>query len=213
MRARGMTLIEVSIALAIAGLMVAVAIPAIGNVTRADLRQKAGQLAGAVRSMYGATALAGKSCRLVFDLDAGTYQAECAKGAVRLSREGERSRNGVRELSKEEELLADSKGKESLSEEDKTRLELLQKSAFQASSAVPVTQLGKTVQFDGIWIQHQPERYVAGKAFLYFWPSGLTESASIQLEQGEDVISLIVSPLTGRVQVISGREDAPGQKQ
>lgn len=213
MRARGMTLIEVSIALAIAGLLVSVAIPAIGNVTRADLRQKAGQLAGAVRSMYGATALAGKSCRLVFDLDAGTYQSECAKGTITLSREGERSRNGTREESKEEELLSASKGKESLSDEDKARIELLQKSAFQPSHDVPPTQLGQTVHFDGIWVQHQPERYVAGKAFLYFWPSGLTEGAAIQIEQGEDVMSLIVSPLTGRVRVVSGREDAPGQKQ
>ena len=111
MRARGMTLIEISIALAIATLMVAVAIPAIGNVTRAQLRQKAGQLAGAIRSMYGATALAGKCCRLVFDLDTGSYQAECAKGNVTLSREGERARNGQRETSKEEDLLADAKGR------------------------------------------------------------------------------------------------------
>ena len=210
-RTLGMTLIEVCIALAIAGLLVAVAIPAIGNVTRAALRQKAGQLAGAVRSMYGATALAGKSCRLVFDLDAGTYHSECAKGSITLSREGERARNGVREATKEEELLADKK-RESLSAEDRERLELAQKSAFAASTDVPPTELGTSVRFDGIWVQHQPEKYVAGKAFLYFWPSGLTEAASIQLEQNEDVITLIVSPLTGRVRVIAGREDAPGQK-
>ena len=207
----GMTLIEVCIALAIAGLLVAVAIPAIGNVTRAALRQKAGQLAGAVRSMYGATALAGKSCRLVFDLDAGTYHSECAKGSITLSREGERARNGVREATKEEELLAE-KRRESLSAEDRERLELLQKSAFARSTDVPLTELGTAVHFDGVWVQHQPERYLAGQAFLYFWPSGLTESASIHLEQGDDVISLIVSPLTGRVRVIAGREDAPGQK-
>ena len=210
---RGMTLIEICIALAIAGLLMAVAIPAIGNVTRAALRQKSGQLAGAIRSMYGATALAGKSCRLVFDLEAGTYQSECAKGNVTLSREGERARNGVRESSKEEELLSDTKKRESMSAEEREKVELLEKSAFRPSPDVPLTSLGGSVVFDGIWVQHQPERYVGGKAFLYFWPSGLTEAASIQLEQGEDQMTLLVAPLTGRVQVKFGRVDAPGQRQ
>src|SRR5512137_1470545 len=152
MRARGMTLIEISIALGIAALMVAVAIPAVGNVTRAQLREKAGQLSGAIRSMYGATALAGRSCRLAFDLDAGSYQAECAKGTITLSREGERARNGQREASREEELLADSKGRESLSDEERTRLELLQKSSFAPSPDVTPTQLGSSVRFAGIWV-------------------------------------------------------------
>jgi general secretion pathway protein H len=207
-----MTLIEICIALSIAGLLMAVAVPAIGNVTRAALRQKTGQLAGAVRSMYGASALAGKSCRLVFDLEGGTYHSECAKGTITLSREGERSRNGVRETTKEEELLDTDKKKESMSETEKEKLELLQKSAFAPSKDVPQTSLGGNVQFNSIWVQHQPEKYVGGKAYLYFWPSGLTEEASIQLEQGDDAMTLLVSPLTGRVQVVIGRVDSPGQK-
>src|SRR5947208_15344403 len=89
--ARGMTLIEIGVALCIAGLMLAVAIPAIGAVTRAQLRQKSGQLAGGVRSLYGAAAIAGRTCRLVLDLDGNAYWAECAKTNVRLSPEGERS--------------------------------------------------------------------------------------------------------------------------
>jgi general secretion pathway protein H len=207
-----MTLIEITIALAIAGLMVAVAIPAVGNVTRAALREKAGQLAGAIRSMYGATAIAGKSCRIVFDLDEGSYQAECAKGSITLSRDGERSQNGVREATKEEELVASAAEKEGLSPEEQTKLELLRKGAFAPSSEVPPTTLGSQVRFDGVWVSHQPERYVGGKAYLYFWPSGLTESASVQLAQGDDVYSLVVSPLTGRVRVSVGRVDAQGQR-
>jgi hypothetical protein len=40
----------------------------------------------------------------------------------------------------------------------------------------------------------------------------LTEEASIHLAQGDDVYSLIVSPLTGRVKIAGQRIDAPGQK-
>lgn len=207
-----MTLIEISIALAIAGLMVAIAVPAVNSVTRATLRQKAGQLAGAVRSLYGATALAGKSCRLVLDLDAGSYQSECAREAVRLSREGERAMSGGREKSREEELLEQSKGREGLSDEERTKLDLLAKSQFGPGGEVGVTELGTSVKLSGVWVQHQPERYVRGQAFLYFWPSGLTEAASIQLSQGDDVMTLLVSPLTGRVRVVNGAVDAPEQK-
>ncbi|MGZ6143151.1 MAG: pilus assembly FimT family protein [Myxococcales bacterium] len=213
MRARrdsGMTLIEIGVALCVAGLMLAVAIPAMSAVTRAQLRQKSGQLAGAVRSMYGAAAIAGHTCRLVLDLDANTYWSECAKSNVRLDKEGERSQNGARVASREEELLQDQR--EGMSDEDKEKATLAQKSAFAASPDVPKTELGGTVKFADVWVQHQPERYSSGRAFVYFWSSGLTEEASIHLAQGDDVFSLLVSPLTGRVKVVGDRVDAPGQR-
>lgn len=207
-----MTLIEIGVALCVAGLMLAVAIPALSAVTRAQLRQKSGQLAGGIRALYGASAIAGHTCRLVLDLDSNAYWSECAKGDVRLSREGERSQNGARIATKEEELQADNAGREAMSDEDRERLELIQKSSFADSKDVPKTELGGSVKFTDVWVQHQPERYSSGRAFLYFWPSGLTEDASIHLAQGDDVFSLIVSPLTGKVKIASDRVDAPGQR-
>jgi len=206
-----MTLIEIGVALCVAGLMLAIAIPAMSAVTRAQLRQKSGQLAGAIRSMYGAAAIAGHTCRLVLDLDGNAYWSECAKSNVRLDREGERSQNGARVASREEERLQDAR-RDNMSEEEKEKLALAEKSAFAASPDVPKTELGGSVKFSDVWVQHQPERYTTGRAFVYFWSSGLTEETSIHLEQGGDVFSLIVAPLTGRVKVVGDRVDAPGQK-
>src|SRR3954470_8936188 len=129
MRARGMTLIEVGIAMAIAAGLIALAIPAISNVARAQLRQKSGQLAGGIRSLYGATALGGHSCRLVLDLEGSAYWAECAARAVQLSREGEQSAQGGRLASRDEELLADARPDGS--EEEQVKLALARKSAFR----------------------------------------------------------------------------------
>jgi general secretion pathway protein H len=207
-----MTLIEIGVALCVAGLMLAIAVPALSAVTRAQLRQKSGQLAGGVRSMYGAAAIGGHTCRIVFDLDANTYWSECAKGNVRLSREGEQSQNGARVATREEEMLAEAQQRDGMSEEDRERAALAQQSAFAASNDIPKTELGSAVRFADVWVQHQPERYSAGRAFLYFWSSGLTEEASIHLAQGDDVYSLIVSPLTGKVKIVGERADAPGQK-
>jgi len=207
-RDSGMTLIEIGVALAVAALMLAVAVPALSAVTRAQLRQKSGQLAGAIRSLYGSAAIGGHTCRLAFDLDADAYWSECAKTNVRLSREGERSQGGARVPDREELLQA----REGLSEEEREKLEIAQKSAFAPSADVPRTSLGGSVKFTDIWVQHQPERYTTGKSFLYFWSSGLTEEASVHLTQGDDVYSLIVSPLTGRVKIVGDRVDAPGQR-
>src|SRR3954468_10182189 len=132
-RHSGMTLIEIGVALAVAGLMLAVAIPALSAVTRAQLRQRTGQLAGAVRSLYGSAAISGHTCRLVLDLDANAYWSECAKTNVRLAREGERSQHGARIADPEETLQQ----RENMSEEDRERLELAQKSAFTPSADVP----------------------------------------------------------------------------
>ena len=210
-RDSGLTLIEIGVALCVAGLMLAVAVPALSAVTRAQLRQKTGQLSGAIRSLYGAAAIAGHTCRLVLDLDAQAYWSECAKGNVRL--ENERSQNGARLVSREEELQQASAGREGLSDEERERLTLAEKSAFAPSGEVPRTELGSPVRFADVWVQHQPERYTAGRAYLYFWSSGLTEEAAIHLDQGCDVYSLLVSPLTGRVRVAAERLDAPGQRQ
>ena len=126
MRARrdsGMTLVEIGVALAVAALMLAVAIPALSSVTRAQLRQKSGQLACAVRSLYGAAAIGGHTCRLVLDLDANAYWSECAKTNVRLARDGERSRGGARIAPPEEGL----RPRDAMSEEERTKLELQEK--------------------------------------------------------------------------------------
>jgi general secretion pathway protein H len=205
-----MTLIEIGVVLCVAGLMLAVAVPALSAVTRAALRQKSGQLAGGIRALYGAAAIAGHTCRLVLDLDEAAYWSECSKSSVRLSREGERSQNGARVATREEELAE--APREGQSEEERQRLELIKKSAFAPSNDIPKTELGKSVRFADVWVQHQPERYSSGKAYLYFWSSGQTEEASIHLAQSDDVYSLLVSPLTGKVKVVADRVDAPGQR-
>jgi len=208
-----MTLLEIGIALAIVAGLVALVVPSISNVARVQLRQKTGQLAGGIRSLYGASAVAGHSCRLVLDLDAQAYWSECAQGSVRLAAEGERARSGAREATREEELLATiAQRGDNVSDEDRTRAELAHKSAFTGTNDIPKTQLGGSVRFASVWVSHQPEKYVSGKAFLYFWPTGLTETASIQLAQGDDANTILVEPLTGKVRIASGAVNAEGQK-
>jgi len=60
-----------------------------------------------------------------------------------------------------------------------------------------------------VYTPRQPEPYTSGRAYLYFFPDGHTERALIRLRDGDDWYSLVVSPLTGRVEVSTGKLDLP----
>jgi general secretion pathway protein H len=52
----------------------------------------------------------------------------------------------------------------------------------------------------------------SGRGYIYFWPGGLTERAYIQLKRaggGEEALTVIVSPLTGRTKIEKGLVDLP----
>src|SRR5262249_19366247 len=62
--------------------------------------------------------------------------------------------------------------------------------------------LARGITFREIQTAHDSEPRTSGRAYLYFWPGGLTERASIQIRIGDsteasDTLSLIVAPLTG----------------
>ena len=56
---------------------------------------------------------------------------------------------------------------------------------------------------------HDAEARTEGRAYLYFWPGGRTELASIQIRIGDSdedsqTLSLEISPLTGKVTIKPG---------
>ena len=71
------------------------------------------------------------------------------------------------------------------------------------------------VVIDGFWAQHQEELAEKGMVYLYFFPTGMTETAVIYIsEEGEaDVMSLTVQPLTGEVTIEEGRIELPEEEE
>src|SRR5262249_54141908 len=85
---RGLTLIELTVALAVVVVMFAAVVFGIGALTGAQAKQAATELAGTIRYLYDTASLTGRTCRLVFELPEEKdgegqvrYHAECAKGA------------------------------------------------------------------------------------------------------------------------------------
>jgi general secretion pathway protein H len=71
--------------------------------------------------------------------------------------------------------------------------------------------LGKGVRIRKVETDHSPDGETEGRAYLYFWPGGRTERAAIQLQAAsstrpDDGLTLLVSPLTGKVRVVQGAQ-------
>ena len=189
------------------------AIPTLNSVSGARARSEASALASNIRATRGHAAAAGETCRIVFCLggcdEAGSrsssgadaasgssYRVECSKGHVAMARED--VRNGAMDV--------DDVDEKSLTPSEKARLEITRKNRFTAAKGLPDIHL-QSLRIAQIWTAHQAEPYTKGKAYLYFHPSGRTEQAHIQLQDGDEWYALDVSPLSGRVKMQAERVD------
>ena len=205
--ARAFTLLEVGIVLVILGLLVAVAVPAMGALSGAHLQQESGGLGGVIRDTYARTALIGKSTRLVIDLDEDAWWVEDAPSVVRVHREKlEADREGKVALNPLDERLEGIE-KDTQDEDDKTKLELLSPVTWvpaEGDYGQP-HKLADDVRFKSMWVEHLDDAVAAGQVALYFFPGGFTEEAHITLtddDEGTDnprTVTLVVSSLTGEV--------------
>jgi general secretion pathway protein H len=230
---RGLTLIEISIAIIIVAMLFSAAVMGIGSITGAKAKGSAGELAGLIRSLYDSAALRGKTCRLVFEIpdpkaeEPTRYHAECAEGAVTTSRDRDtalREENSDRERDARSNRPAAGGGREErrnymvssgdapsaseLLEGEKQRVENAARFSSYTSEEVPSRELPADVRVS-VWTRHQREPVESGVAYLYFFPQGYTEKAYVYVKQGDNVWTLDVSPLTGKVQVVNEALEVP----
>lgn len=225
--ARGMTLIEVTVALALIAVLFAAAVIGVGALTGARAKEVSTQLAGTIRALYDDAALSGRTCRLVFDLpqerdDEGvaTWRAECAQTGIAAS------------ANRQDELRAanDARGRKSkvddddprfrsllgggeptlqeLQEREEKRVEDAAKFSAFSSDDVVEHQLPRGVTLE-VWTKKQREPVKHGAAYLYFFPQGFTERAQIWVRQGDNAWTLEVSPLTGKTVIHAEALEVP----
>jgi general secretion pathway protein H len=60
-----------------------------------------------------------------------------------------------------------------------------------------------------VWTRHQREPADKGVAYLYFFPQGFTEKAHVYVKQGDNVWTLAVSSLTGKVEIAGEALEVP----
>ncbi len=211
---RGFTLLEVGIALVILSLLIVVAVPGLGALSGAQLKQETGLMAGVIRDTFARAALLGRSMRIVFDMQKRAYWVEESAVVARLHQKKlEADHDGKAKLDAVDERL---EGVDAATQDegDLAKLNLLSPPAFkpvEGEDGKP-HELPTDVHFKSIWAEHLDDPVKGGQVGLYFFPGGFTEEALITLtddEQGERTLTVWVGALTGEVSIESEEPRVP----
>lgn len=225
---RGLTLIELSVALAIVAVLFAGVVMSVGALTGSKAKAAAGELGGVIRSLYDTAALSGKTCRLVFQLPpekdengAARYWAECASGNVTTRKDRDealRDEARAQEEKEKDKGRSSSRTTESSSDDTPSLQELMGREKDRVDSAatyqqytapeIEARELPANVRLS-VWTKHQRQPVKSGLAYLYFFPQGYTEKAMVIVNQGDNAWTLTISPLTGKVSVVSEALEVP----
>lgn len=207
---RGLTLIEVVIALTIAALLAGVSTVGISAITDAELKSTAVTLSGVMKQAYDRAIMQQRTQRLVIDLDKSLWWLEYSTSPFALSRERLTGEKGEASAADEDEDDDRRSGIDARfgSIDEKTEVEAMLEGGAAMFAADTDVDAGKPSLIPGeivvrkVWTSHQEEAFTSGTAYVHFFKSGQAEAALIELgDEGEDVITLEVQPLTGRVKM------------
>jgi len=218
-RARGFTLIEVIITIALVALIGGTIISGTGMLGSNRLRSAAGLVVTASRLAVTRANATGNPVRIVFDMEAQRIALEeTTDRMLRIKDTG----SGLSASGKVSEGA--SAGADPATETERESIQYAEgilkgpKAPRAKFKGIPIgagsdaekgRDLGAGVVYRLVQTEHDTKPRDKGRAYLYFWPGGGTERAVIQLEQknGDTVLSVLVHPLTGRAQIKRGKFD------
>ncbi len=211
--ARAFTLMEIGVAIVLLTLFMGLVVPGFGALSGARLKTTTGMMGGLVRDTYARAALSGRSYRIVFDLEEGTYWVEESEGIARMKRERqELERDGKAALDKLDERVEEAA--DSTTEEDREKVRLLTGPGFKPVDGEDGkhTKLPDDVRYKSIWVEHLEKEATGGQVAMHFFPGGYAEEAHITLtddDQGDRTMTVVVNPLTGEVDVVNEEPRIP----
>lgn len=207
-RARGFTLVEVILVVGLMAIMSAIVISGSGMLSGTRLRSAGALIMSSIRMAITRSNSIGRPVRIVFDLDSGRLLMEETRGRMlRVANHNEGAKAGAEAATEVEQQAAE------------YARDIVQGPRAPQAAFSPVAgfadgddpalgrELGKDIRFVQVQTEHDTEPRVEGRAYLYFWPGGGTERASIQITRPGDPqgLTVIVSALTGRAKLERGR--------
>ncbi len=195
MTKRAFTLIELLIVLAIVGLVLGLGYPQLKRIYRSSLRSAAAQMAGMIRYGYDISVIKGRIHRVVFDFDKAVYRLEVSNTDELVSLEEETSQD---EAKKKEER------EQPLSEEEPQKVPPFSPAEGEAGKD---RNLPSGIIFDSVENVSTKKKVTSDFAYLYFFPSGMTEDVIIRFsgeKSNTGFYSLRINPANAKV-LIEGR--------
>ena len=209
---RGLTLIEVVVTLGLITLMTTAAVVGTGAVSSSRLRSGATMIAGAIRIAFTRASAMSRPSRLVLTLSKDDARVALEETTDTLLLKEKDTAGGAEAATPEErEALAQAERILKGPRAPRPRFTPIKAFGFDQPDTGEGRALGKGVQFRKVETGHSPDGETEGRAYLYFWPGGRTERAAIQLKSAsstkpDDGLTLLVSPLTGRIRIVQGAQ-------
>jgi general secretion pathway protein H len=209
--ARGLTLLEIMIVMLLIGLMMGVMIFGSGQLVASRLKRATTMIAGAVRVGFTRATATSKSQRLVFDLDEQALWLEESDAPMLVQSKDTTATGGAAAVT-EAERAAFAENDRILKgpQPPKPTFHAVETLGFSSETGARGHRpLGRGLRFREIQTEHDDAPRTKGRAYLYFWPGGQTERASIELAPlsstyDDDVLTLSTLPLTGKVVIKNG---------
>jgi general secretion pathway protein H len=208
---RGLTIIEIVVVIVIMALFVVAVLAGSMQLPSARLRKSTTMIASAIKVAYTRATATSRDLRLVMDLDRKKIWLE-ESDVPMLAQSKDKSATGGADPMNQLEQAAIAEGARIMKGPPIPRprfhpIEVYGFGDVEAGKGGKPLQRGIT--FRAVQTTHDDTARTSGRAYLYFWPGGRTENASIQLRIGDSpeddrTLTLLVSPLTGKVKVKGG---------
>ncbi|HLK38126.1 MAG TPA: prepilin-type N-terminal cleavage/methylation domain-containing protein [Polyangiaceae bacterium] len=211
---RGLTLIEIIVVVTIIALVTGVAAMGSMQLPTARLRRSATMITSAIKVAYTRATATSRPLRLVFDEDRQKIWLE-ETDVPMLVQVKDLARTGGADPVTQAERTAveESEGALKGPKVARPRFHPIEVYGFgDVEEGKGGRPLQKGIQFRAVQTTHDESPRTSGRAYLYFWPGGRTERASIQVRIGDSeedsrTLTLVVAPLTGKVTVKPGPVD------
>ena len=206
---RGITLIELMVTVALIAIVMAGVITGTGAVANSRMRGAAGMINGAVRIAFTRASATSRPNRLVFDIDNGAVILEETSDALTVKKD-DTAGGAAPGTAEERDAIETAQRALKGPQAPRARFRAVRALGFDDDTSGG-RSIGKGVKFRKIETAHSPEGQTSGRAYLYFWPGGQTERASIQLarigaEDDREGMTVLISALTGKVRTVAGAQ-------
>ncbi len=207
-----MTLVEVLVVVVSVALISGTMIAGSGQLGGARLKRASAMLVAAVRAAFTRATAVSKSVRLVFDLDRHTVDLEEA-GQPMLVQRSDASLGADPVTDAEKSAYEEGQRVLAGLVIARPKFRRAKAAGFSREATDEGRPLGRGIVFKQVQTAHDDAPKTDGLAYLHFWPGGQTERATLQIkaEKGDDESgqTLMVSPLTGKVSIVSGTVASP----
>jgi general secretion pathway protein H len=205
---RGLTLIELMVVLVLVALVTSGVVMGAGSVTNARVKSAATLIMSGIRVAFTRASATSKPMRLVLDFERSIVLLEESSKPMLVRRDDE-SKTGGAEAATVQEKEALEQAEKILKGPRPARpaFRPVKALGFEVDDPTVGRSLGSGVKLMRVDVSHSKEPQTQGRAYLYFWPGGMTERAAIQIGKGGEekpLLTILVSPLMGKTTLVGG---------